>query len=378
MDLGAAANILLRSVTASPPVDGGQHASGRGAGMPHSDLLDPVVRARFTVADQTSLPKGASIDWSGGAKGGRPQLHVLKSGWLAQFRKFADGRRHLLRILLPGDLVGVAAQFTLSRPAPAIALTDAQVMAVSVGDLVDSRSLPTIRQFSAILAADVQQTHGTMVSLGCRAADERLAALLLDLRDRALARGLGTETELRLPLTQRDMADALGISAVHANRMVMKLQGDGLIRLRNERLEILDQAGLSALAQWPTPQPFTPAKPTIKPPKRILIVEDDGFLALHLQAVIQSFGFEVLGPVGSLEQGLQLAETDTLDAAVLDIRLEQGQRVFPIARALQRRSIPFSFMTGFEDPEIEAFSAPVLQKPLEHASVRATIEGLMQ
>jgi len=68
---------------------------------------------------------------------------------------------------------------------------------------------------------------------------------LLDLRDRALARGLSTETSLRLPLTQSDLADTLGISPVHTNRMVMKLQGDGLIRLRNEWLEILDQPRLA-------------------------------------------------------------------------------------------------------------------------------------
>ncbi|OWJ63795.1 hypothetical protein [Inquilinus limosus] len=75
--------------------------------------------------------------------------------------------------------------------------------------------------------------------------------------------------------------------------------------------------------------------------------------------------------------GLRLAETDDLDAAVLDVRLDQGRRVFPVARMLQRRSIPFSFMTGYADPDLDGFKAPVIRKPLETDSVAAVIEQLV-
>jgi CheY-like chemotaxis protein len=175
--------------------------------------------------------------------------------------------------------------------------------------------------------------------------------------------------------------------------MVMKLQRDGLIRLKAEWLQILDGSGLEAVAQWSRPMSWTkgsdhgserPADGVRRPPaapsplertaRRILVVEDDQILALQMQDILSSLGFEVLGPARSLEAGLRLAEASEVDAAVLDVRLDQGQRVFPVARTLQRRSIPFSFMTGYTDPELEG---PVLKKPIETGSVAAVIEQLI-
>ncbi|WP_026870588.1 helix-turn-helix domain-containing protein [Inquilinus limosus] len=359
---------------------------------PQLDLLDPEIKGRFAGAEQRRLAKGDRTDW-----GERDCLHLVRSGWLAQFRTLTDGRRHILRFLMPGDLVGVSSQFSGSAPAPAVALTDTRVATAPVADLID-QSDAGLRQFCVILALENAQAHETLLSFGCLDADERLASMLLGLFERAAARDLVSDRGLRLPLTQQDLADALGISPVHTNRMVMKLQRAGLIRLKNEWLQILDGPGLEAIAKWPRPMAWTgrpdkaaeplsrdihlPARRGAAPKparttKRILVVEDDQFLALHLQAIIRSLGFEVIGPADSLERGLRLAEADDLDAAVLDVRLDRGQRVFPVVRTLQRRSIPFSFVTGYSDPEVERFHAPVIRKPVETGSVAAVIERLI-
>jgi|GEM_PF-308822 len=361
------------------------------AARPQLDLLAPAVRSRLAGAEQHRLAKGERTDW-----GDRDCLHLLRSGWMAQFRTLTDGRRHVLRFLMPGDLVGATSQFSGAAPAPAIALTDARVTTVPIAELVDPASAATLRQFCVVLAMENVQAHETLLSLGCLNAEERLAALLLGLFERAWARDLVSDRGLRLPLTQQDIADALGISPVHTNRMVMKLQRDGLIRLKAEWLQILDGSGLEAVAQWSRPMAWTkgsdrgserPAdsvrrSPTVPSPlertaRRILVVEDDQILALQMQDILSSLGFEVLGPARSLEAGLRLAEASEVDAAVLDVRLDQGQRVFPVARTLQRRSIPFSFMTGYTDPELEGFAAPVLKKPIESGSVAAVIEQLI-
>jgi CRP/FNR family transcriptional regulator len=359
---------------------------------PQLDLLAPAIRGRLVAADQTHLEKGERTDWEG-----HDRLHLVRSGWLAQFRTLTDGRRHILRFLMPGDLVGMTAQFSGTAPAPASALTDARVATAPLAELIDSTSAAALRQVCVVLAMENVRAHETMLSLGCLDADERLAALLLSRFERAEARDLVSDRGLRLPATQHDIADALGISPVHTNRMVMKLQRAGLIRLKNEWLQILDGPGLEAVAQWPRPMAWTrrsgqasarlagiPQTPRPKAPprpectaKRILVVEDDQFLALHMQSILRSLGFEVLGPAPSLESGLRLAETGNLDAAVLDVRLDRGQRVFPVARILQQRSIPFSFMTGYSDPELEGFEAPVIRKPIETGSVAAVIERLV-
>lgn len=365
----------------------------RAVARPQFDLLSPTVRARLIAADQIHLAKGERCGWDG-----RDRLHFVRSGWLAQFRTLTDGRRHIQRFLMPGDLVGMTAQFSGAAPAPAVALTDARVAAVPVAELIDPTSTAALRQVCVILAMENVRAHETLLSLGSLGADERLAALLLALFERAEALDLVSDRGLRLPLTQQDIGDALGISPVHTNRMVMKLQRAGLIRLKSEWLQILDGPGLEAVAQWSrpmawtrrsdqasarladiqTPRPKVPPQPEQRAIKRILVVEDDQFLALHMQAILSSLGFEVLGPAPSLEIGLRLAaETDRLDAAVLDVRLDQGQRVFPVARMLQQRSIPFSFMTGYTDPELDGFDAPVIQKPLETDSVAAVLERLI-
>ncbi|WP_441698498.1 helix-turn-helix domain-containing protein [Inquilinus sp. YAF38] len=349
------------------------HAAARS----QLDLLAPAVRSRLAGADQVRLAKGQRTDW-----GDRDCLHLLRSGWMAQFRTLTDGRRHVLRFLMPGDMVGVTSQFSGSAPAPAVALTDARVATVPVAELIDPASAAALRQCCVLLAMENVQAHETLLSLGCLNAEERVAALLLGLYERAWARDLVSDRGLRLPLTQQDIADALGISPVHTNRMVMKLQRTGLIRLKAEWLQILDGPGLEALAQWTRPMAWTKGldrgpKPMERTARRILVVEDDQLLALQMQAILRSLGFEVLGPAGSLETGLRLAEAGDVDAAVLDVRLDQGQRVFPVAQTLQRRSIPFSFMTGYSDPELDRFQAPVLRKPVETGSVAAVIEQLI-
>lgn len=379
---------------ALPPADGLRlsRREERALASPPLDLLAPAIRSRFVAADQRHLAKGERTDWAG-----RDCLHLIRSGWLAQYRTLTDGRRHVLRFLMPGDLVGMTAQFAGAAPAPAVALTEARVAAVPVAELIDPTSTAALRQACIILALENVRAHEAMLSLGCLGADERLAALLLSLFERAEARDLVSDRGLRLPPTQQDIADALGLSPVHTNRMVMKLQRAGLIRLKSEWLQILDGPGLEAVAQWPRPMAWTrrsdqasarladiqqaPRQPAPPRPertvRRILVVEDDQFLALHMQAILRSLGFEVLGPAPSLESGLRLAETDDLDAAVLDVRLDQGQKVFPVARMLQQRSIPFSFMTGYTDPDLDGFEAPVIRKPLETDSVAAIIERLV-
>jgi DNA-binding response OmpR family regulator len=81
--------------------------------------------------------------------------------------------------------------------------------------------------------------------------------------------------------------------------------------------------------------------------KRILLVEDEYFIASDLRRLLEQHGITVVGPVGGLEAGLVLAEED-LDAAVLDVNLE-GAYSFPIADRLADRAIPFMFVTGYDD-----------------------------
>jgi DNA-binding response OmpR family regulator len=79
--------------------------------------------------------------------------------------------------------------------------------------------------------------------------------------------------------------------------------------------------------------------------KRVLIVEDDGFIAMNIADELRADGAEVVGPVHNVDAALKLITTTSLDGAVLDVKL-MGQPVFRVADELADRHIPFVFQTG--------------------------------
>lgn len=81
--------------------------------------------------------------------------------------------------------------------------------------------------------------------------------------------------------------------------------------------------------------------------KRILIVEDEYFIASDLQRALTIEGAEIVGPVGDLVRGLRLAEEDGLDAAILDVNLN-GAMSYPIADRLTADHVPYMFLTGYD------------------------------
>lgn len=96
--------------------------------------------------------------------------------------------------------------------------------------------------------------------------------------------------------------------------------------------------------------------------RRILIVEDEFIVAAMIADVIECEGAEVIGPAGSLAEGLAQAANGGFDAAVLDWNLS-GEPGAPIARALLRNGVPFVIATGYGAVEAEFAGVTVLSKP---------------
>jgi len=80
--------------------------------------------------------------------------------------------------------------------------------------------------------------------------------------------------------------------------------------------------------------------------KRILLVEDEALIALYTEETLLDAGYEVVGPAHRLEAAQELAQTEALDGAVLDVNLD-GVAVWPVAAQLQARGTPFIFLSGF-------------------------------
>jgi CheY-like chemotaxis protein len=85
--------------------------------------------------------------------------------------------------------------------------------------------------------------------------------------------------------------------------------------------------------------------------RRVLVVEDEYFLADDLAQVLETLGAQVVGPVPTLEKALALLAGERVDAAVLDINLK-GQAVYPVADVLREQGVPFVFATGYDQRSI--------------------------
>lgn len=361
----------------------------RGVARPQIEMLDPATRALLAHPDAQDMQVAA-----GGiilAEGDQnPPLAVIRSGWAARCKSLPDGRRQILAFLLPGDLIGFQAQFAGAAATSVEAITDVHLRSCRP-DSIRRPADAVAAHVIALMAVKQIELQDALLSLGQRTAAERMAALFLDLFERAASRQMLRAGALPMPLTQSHLSAALGVSPVHANRVIGKLQRSGAVRLQRGRLQILDlgllcEAALrpmpAALAQIfgrPTSLPTAAPVPHAAPAKRILVVEDEFFLAHQVEDILVRMGLEVVGPCASLQEAIRISETQPLDAALLDVHLGQDALVYPVAEQLRRRNIPFSFLTGYLDHDLGRFPAEqVLSKPFQRKQLELAVEGLIR
>lgn len=113
---------------------------------------------------------------------------------------------------------------------------------------------------------------------------------------------------------------------------------------------------------------------------RVLLVEDDLFQNLNLSDVLNGHACTVVGPAYGLGAAFALLENESFDAAILDIALSDAM-VFPLAIELQRRDVPFIFVSAYTDsverpPEVE--DVPSVKKPYTDGQVVRALEQAMR
>src|SRR3954466_12545872 len=108
---------------------------------------------------------------------------------------------------------------------------------------------------------------------------------------------------------------------------------------------------------------------------RILVVEDEVFLALDIEERLRRLGRAVGGPVGRLERALELARTAALDGALLDVNIKGGF-VYPVAEELLAREVPVIFSTGYAPDTLPPGfrDHPCLRKPFGAGQLEAVAQ----
>ena len=113
--------------------------------------------------------------------------------------------------------------------------------------------------------------------------------------------------------------------------------------------------------------------------RRIFVVEDEYFLADDIGKTFRAMGAEIAGPVGHFEDALKiLHDGSVLDAAVLDINI-RSEMIFPVARELKARGVPFVFTTGYDKVTLgpEFRDVPLLEKPIDLPAMAQRLAALI-
>jgi DNA-binding response OmpR family regulator len=113
--------------------------------------------------------------------------------------------------------------------------------------------------------------------------------------------------------------------------------------------------------------------------RRVLIVEDEFFVAVQIEAALQSSGYETVGPFTTLGIALQASRQERFDVALIDINLG-GTPGYPIADDLLARGVPFLFLTGYSGNDLPEIYRPLprLQKPFDPKAVVAALEQVLK
>ena len=180
--------------------------------------------------------------------------YILADGWVCSYKLLPTGTRQIIDIQVPGDFLGLRSVLFRTSDHNAEAMTKVEVSEVSSKDLIDAFA-NTPRLATAVLWAasrDEAMVVEHLVDIGRRNALERTAHFLLELAARLKLVGLGTRESFACPLSQYMLADALGLSAVHINRILRQLREEGLLTFRSGQVIFDDLDRLVKLANFDT------------------------------------------------------------------------------------------------------------------------------
>lgn len=180
-------------------------------------------------------------------------LHTVLEGVLIRYRTLEDGRRQIVNFMFPGDLIGLQGAFEEPSAHSVEALLEVRLCRFNRDDFISLvKNHPQLAYDLTWLAAKEETAlEEHIVALGQRSAKERVAYLAVWLIDRALDTCMaGKGNSFRLPITQAQIADMLGLSLVHTNRTLRTLENEGLVVWKPGELSVPDLDAACDYAQY--------------------------------------------------------------------------------------------------------------------------------
>lgn len=229
---------------AEPPLiearGGNPSCGGTGSPSPSSrdgDHAEGVRRVLLQLGDppRRSFEDGATVRPAGEP---RKAVFVVESGWMFAARFLPDGRRQVLEIWLPGQIVGLG-DYGLERPLSALHALGTLKLREIGWDAVRERLCDSddfSDQVTMLIARERLLLEERLTSLGRRNAAESLGHFLLEMHHRLRP----PSDRFRLPVTQTFLADLLGLTSVHVSRMLTQLRQEALAEMNDHGVHLLD------------------------------------------------------------------------------------------------------------------------------------------
>jgi CRP/FNR family transcriptional regulator, anaerobic regulatory protein len=167
-------------------------------------------------------------------------IYRLVSGCAARVRKLEDGRRQIIAIFLPGDLLAVKTMLLYRQPDGIECLSPCNVRSLpyTEGIALVATNADVAFRFMWQLAEDERRLHNQVAMLGRGNAVERISAMLVDINGRLAKLGLADSAPI--VMRQQDIADYLGLTMIHVNRTLRSLRQQGAITVQTGRIAITD------------------------------------------------------------------------------------------------------------------------------------------
>jgi CRP-like cAMP-binding protein len=177
---------------------------------------------------------------------------LIAEGFCVRSKTISDGRRQILSIHIPGEIPDLMSLFLHVMDHDLSTLTPCTLGFIKHETLQKlHRRRPNVAEmFWRDTLIDSAMFREWIVNVGQRPAPARLAHVMIELRERLKVIGRADGNRFDMPLTQEQIGEALGITAVHANRVIKQLRQDGIVDLHRGRVTVLDEGKFQELADF--------------------------------------------------------------------------------------------------------------------------------
>lgn len=208
-------------------------------------VLDDEERAALNRMRKHLVFAPKHLVFAQGDAAGR--VFSLSEGVVRIYKLLQDGRRQVVGFALPGDFLGLTLGETHALTAEAIEPSLACAFPRAAFRQMIDGNLVALRRMNQLVSTELAAAHERMMMLGRYTAEEKMAAFLLNWRERLRARGQGART-VALPMSRRDIADFLGLTIETVSRTFTRLERGGVVEIVAGGVRILDEARARRLA----------------------------------------------------------------------------------------------------------------------------------